>query len=132
MRAPFLFLCVLLAGCARTDAQPVCPQGLSATRTAELFFGRNIGTSEGVSDGEWMRFVDQEIVPRFPDGFTLSDATGAWRDADGRLARERTKRLLVILKPGDEARIASLRAAYKARFRQESVLLIERLGCSGL
>lgn len=132
MRLAVIILSALLAGCAH-DIPPSqhCPAGLAPARTAELFFGRNIGGREGVSDADWMQFVDKEIARRFPDGFTVSDATGAWRGADGRLVRERTKRLLVILKAGDEARLAALRAAYKARFRQENVLLLEWRGCAG-
>lgn len=132
MRAAVAVLCLMLAGCVHaTSPLTVCPSGLSAARTAELFFGRNVGGREGVSDRDWMRFVDREVAPRFPDGFTVGDATGAWRGADGRLVRERTKRLLVVLQAGDEARLAALRAAYKTRFHQESVLQIERTGCIG-
>ena len=130
MRAAALLLCVVLAGCAHA-LPAACPAGLAPARTADLFFGRNIGATEGVSDADWQGFVEAEIAPRFPDGFTVSDATGAWRGPDGKSVRERSKRLFVIMKDGDEAKLAAIRAAYKLRFGQDSVLAFEGAGCAG-
>lgn len=130
MRTSALLLCVVLSGCAGLSPG-VCPAGLTRAKTAELFFGRNIGAAEGISDEDWQGFVDSEIAPRFPDGFTVSDAAGAWRGQDGATLRERTKLLFVVLSgsPGEPEKLAAIRAAYMARFRQDSVMLFESGGC---
>jgi hypothetical protein len=102
-------------------------------RTAELIFGRNIPSGGGVSDKDWQRFVDTEITPRFPEGLTVTSAYGQWRGADGAITREPSMRLFLVLSgaPDEEERLAAIRDAYKARFRQESVLLLEGTACAG-
>ena len=42
-------------------------------------FGRNIGNRIGVSEGDFGRFVDGEIMSRFPNGLTVFNAAGQWR-----------------------------------------------------
>lgn len=132
MRVLTFLLCVTLAGCTEFSSA-ACPVGLTHAKTAELFFGRNAGTTETVSDVAWQNFVDAEIAPRFPDGFTLSDASGAWLGKDGRAVREHTKRLFVVLKgaPDEPEKLAAIRKAYAARFNQDSVMLFEGEGCVG-
>jgi hypothetical protein len=112
-------------------AHGACAPGLRPAVTAELFFGRDIGQSVGVSDDDWKSFVDAEVTPRFPVGVSVADDYGQWRGADGALVREPSKALFLVLTgaPGEQARISALRAAYKARFHQQSVLLVERSAC---
>jgi len=119
-----------LGGCAMLSPQ-TCPTGLSRTTTAELFFGRNIGATEAVSDEDWRNFVETQITPRFPGGFTLSDADGAWRGKDSVTVRERAKRLFIVLsgKPDEQGKLEAIRAAYKSRFHQDGVLQLEGEGC---
>jgi hypothetical protein len=97
-----------------------------------LLFGRDIGNRVGVSRSAWARFVVREITPRFPDGLTIFDATGQWRDrASGRIVREPSERVEIVL-PGnadDEARLAEVVTAYKRRFHQQSVGVILRPAC---
>lgn len=33
-----------------------------------------------VSDEDWRAFLAAEVTPRFPDGLTVIDAAGQWRD----------------------------------------------------
>jgi hypothetical protein len=128
-------LSILLAACVSVDvdASLTCGDGLRRSTTAELVFGRNIGDVLAVSDAEWERFVDQEVTPRFPDGLTVFDAAGQWRGPNGALVTEPSKVLLLVLSgaPGEAEKIEAIRAAYKARFRQDAVLLIERRACVG-
>lgn len=127
----------LLAGCAAQPAATVaaCPPGTEAATVAEAFFGRNAAGREVVSDDDWARFMAEVVTPAFPDGLTVLDASGQWRGRDGRIARERAKVLLVALPGGTAAealeRLAPLRAAYRARFGQESVMVATRGGCVG-
>lgn len=112
-----------LAGCAPCrDAQ-----------LAQLYFGRGLPGGGEVSDSDWAGFVARELAPRFPDGFTVIDAAGAWRDpATGAVVRERTK-LVQIAGPagaGARQRLDAVRAAYKAAFSQSSVGLVTTPSCA--
>ena len=120
-----------LSACATTDGGVVCGLGSQAGATAELYFGRNIGDEPGVSDADWRAFLDEEVTPRFPDGLTVIDAAGQWRGQSGAIGREASKVLVIVLsgEPDDRARLDALRDAYKRRFRQEAVMLIERRAC---
>jgi hypothetical protein len=73
------------------------------------------------------------VTPAFPDGLTVLDGAGQWRSRDGRIARERSK-ILVVALPGSTlaeaaSRLAPVAAAYRARFAQESVMVATRSGC---
>lgn len=100
---------------------------------AELYFGRNIGGRLGVSDRQWTRFLAREITPRFPDGLTVLEAKGQWRDpARHALVREPSK-LVIIVAPDDAGtrrRLADIAAVYKKRFHQKSVGLVLRAVCA--
>ena len=124
-------LAPMLAGNA--SAQLVdCRGGQRPTHVAELMFGRNIGNRIGVSEGEWARFVDREIVSRFPDGLTVFNAAGRGRDRTaGRIVREPSKVVEIVL-PGstdDIARLNEIAEAYKRRFKQQTVGMIVRPAC---
>jgi hypothetical protein len=67
------------------------------------------------------------VTPRFPDGLSVLDVTGQFRDSKGGIVREPSK-LLVVLVPDASAaagKVVQIIAAYKKRFRQESVLHAE-------
>jgi hypothetical protein len=123
-----------LAGCATTppaEPLPACPAGQEAHRTAQLFFGRNVGDKAGVSEADFHKFMDAEVTPKFPDGLTVMDGGGQWRGDENRLIREASKVVLIVLPKGRDAsaRIEAVRNAYKTRFHQESVLLITQAAC---
>ncbi|WP_374471997.1 DUF3574 domain-containing protein [Phenylobacterium sp.] len=113
------------------EAASPCPVGQEHLRTAQLFFGRNVGEQARVSDAVFTRFVDEEITPRFPDGLTIMDGGGQWRGSENQLIREAAKVVLIVLpKNGDApARIEAVREAYKKRFSQDAVLLITQAAC---
>jgi hypothetical protein len=118
-----------MAGCA--DLAPrFCPAGLKDMTQAELFFGRDIPTGGMVTDRDWQSFLDEEVTPRFPDGLTVEDASGQWRDRNG-IVREASKRLTIVLSgaSGEQAKLSEVRQAYKARFKQNSVLILEYRVC---
>lgn len=132
IRLVFLgFLASVLAGCA--SLPPVtCGPGQEAMLTAELLFGRKIGDRIGVSEAAFRRFVDEEVTPRFPDGLTVLDASGQYRDTrSGALIREPSKLLLIALKDEAEgrAKLAGIAEAYKSRFHQQSVGTILKPAC---
>lgn len=87
-----------------------------------------------VTEAEWARFMADTVTPAFPDGLTVLDGAGQWRNAAGQISREDSKVLLLVL-PGQDlaaasARLAPVTAAWKARFAQESVLTVFRAGCA--
>jgi hypothetical protein len=122
-----------LAGCATPPVEPLptCPAGQEAHRTAQLFFGRNLGDKPGVSEADFRKFMDEEVTPKFPDGLTVMDGGGQWRGDENKLIREASKVVLIVLPKGRDSsgRIEAVRSAYKTRFRQDSVLLITQASC---
>ena len=124
---------LLLTGCATLEPAS-CPAGLKSVVETELTFGRNIGGVPGVSDADWGRFVDEEISPRFPEGFTVTDGQGQWRGPDGVIVREAAKILTVVFSgdDGSAAKLEAVRTAYKTRYRQDGVLLVRKQACAGV
>ena len=137
-------LVIFLSGCALSPEQLTPPSSQSATyscllpaeqRTlvAELFFGRGIKGREPLTNAEWAEFAAQTIAPNFPDGFTVFDAEGQWRNPQtGLIAGGRTKNLLVAAKPEPDLtrRLSAVVDAYKTQFRQQSVGIVTRESCA--
>jgi hypothetical protein len=122
-----------LAGSPSANAQSSeCHAGQKPQQVAELLFGRKIGDRVGVSETQWARFVDREISPRFPDGLTVLDAQGEWRDNARRIiVHEPSKVVEIVLpgKPDDVDALNQIAQAYKTRFRQQSVGVVVRAAC---
>lgn len=127
-----LTLAALLAPQGATADTAPCPDGTSLFAEYRLFFGRNKGDTEVVGDAAWRAFLAEEITPRFPDGLTVMDAAGQWRDAAGRLIRERSKLVVILAAPGPEGtrRIDAIVEAYKRDFDQDSVLRVVGTACA--
>lgn len=119
-----------LGGCASLVG-PRCPAGQEPMRTAQLFFGQNIGGKPGVSAAEFRKFVDEELTPRFPSGLTVLEGGGQWKGDENKLIREASKVVVLVLPNGIDAnlKLNAARKAYKARFNQESVLLVTQPAC---
>jgi len=122
---------LLLAGCQTLAPAPACPAGQEYLRTAQLFFGRNVGDQPKVTEADFRRFMDEEVTPRFPDGLTVLDGGGQWRGASNRLIREAAKVVLVVLPKGHgaDSKLEAVRNAYKTWFHQESVLIVTQPSC---
>ena len=96
----------------------------------ELFFGALRPDGSPVSEEAFMRFLDVEITPRFPNGLTLLTGFGQFLNAQGVIIQE-PARLLILLYPMEERResgekIEQIRARYKQMFHQASVLRADR------
>jgi len=136
MRHAIFAALLLLAGCA-APSENLPPSacllpGQKPMLVAELFFGRNIPGRAPVSEGEWADFVAQVITPNFPDGFTVFDGAGQWRNPQTRtIVREPPKILLAAAYPRPDLkdRVAATIEAYRARFPQKSVGLLTRWEC---
>ena len=120
-----------LAGCAALPATTCLPPS-QPMLSAELAFGRNIGDRLGVSDAEFKQFTAEEITPRFPEGLTVLDGAGQWRDSErGHVVREKAKlvTLVFVEDPAKRAALSAIAEAYKQRFKQQAVMISVRPSC---
>jgi hypothetical protein len=98
----------------------------------ELFFGRDIPGRAPLTNGEWSQFAASVIAKEFPDGFTVTDGDGEWRDPSSQsVTSERTKILIVSeAKSSDLAsRVSRVREAYARAYRQTSVGVLTYDAC---
>lgn len=109
----------------RPAAAPAPARGEPYLET-RLFFGtaRPDG-GPAVTDRQFTAFVDKEVTPDFPDGLTVQNGRGQWRDAHGTIEKERSYELILLYpesaaKDGDR-KIEEIRRAYEKTFAQESV-----------
>lgn len=134
-KARLLLVLLLLTAsvpAACSDAGDVtCPEGSEAFVRYELFMGRSGPGGEVVTDQAWDAFLGDTVTPRFPDGLTVLDAQGQWRDSEGEILKERSKVLVILAPPGEDPRglIDEVSDEYKRRFNQESVLEVESDTC---
>lgn len=122
--APAISACTVLP-------QACVPPATNMT-TAEVVFGRKVGDRVGVSDAAFAAFLAREVTPRFPDGLTVVDAKGQWRDTDsGALVREPSKLVLLVFRDDADKRenLSAIAESYKRQFRQQSVLISLRASC---
>jgi hypothetical protein len=114
------------AGCLLPGQEPII--------VAELFFGREKAGHRVVSAAEWSDFLAKVVTPNFPDGLTVFDGYGQWRNPQtGAIGRsEGVKIVLIAVKPGSDVagRFQTVIDAYKARFQQQSVGIITTESCA--
>ena len=128
--AVLAILALVVAPAPRADMPP-CPAGTDRWTEYRLFFGRSKGGEEVVTDEAWRAFLAEEITPRFPDGLSVLDVAGQWRDASGTIVRERSKMLLLLVESGASGmqRTDEIAQAYKQTFGQEFVLRAVTAAC---
>jgi hypothetical protein len=128
-----VLLCVslALAACATPgERQSACLAGKPAVQT-QLYFGLS-KTKGVVTPREWQRFVEREIAPRFPQGFSVADVRGAWLSEDTRRTITENSKLLIRVHdgtPADNDAIGAIIDSYKRAFAQESVMRIDQNIC---
>jgi hypothetical protein len=136
LATPVLLL-ALLAGCAPRatiadaalhgdPAHPARAQGWVDTR---LYFGLGPADQprQGVSEQAWREFLDREVTPRFPDGLSVIDVYGQWQDARQSSPERLRSKLLVNDYPDtpvNRAKVEAIRAAWKRRTGDQSVLRV--------
>ncbi|MFG2942805.1 DUF3574 domain-containing protein [Streptomyces sp. NPDC048282] len=107
----------------RPSAAPT--RGKPYIETRLLFGTARPDGGPAVTDRQFMAFVDKEVTPDFPDGLTVQNARGQWRDAHGTIEKERSY-VLTLLYPESAAKagdrkVEEIRRAYEKAFAQESV-----------
>jgi hypothetical protein len=123
-----------LAACtppAPQTAAQACAAPLKHALQIDLYFGLATKDRE-IGDVEWAAFLNEEVTPRFPDGLSVLDVAGQYRIPTGRITRERSKLLVVIVldAPAHLPKVQAIVDAYKKQFNQLSVLRVERAICA--
>jgi len=95
-----------------------------------LFFGtERPDGGPAVTDRQFMGFVDKEVTPDFPDGLTVQNGRGQWRDASGKIEKERSYELILLYPvgqaPASDRKIEEIRRAYEKEFGQEAVARVD-------
>ena len=121
-----------LGACTAPASQPAapalaCAAPLKPAVEGDLYFGE-------ISPTEWRAFLDEEVTPRFPDGLSVIDIYGQYRNQQGTIGRERSKLLVIVVldAPAHASRVQAIVDSYRRRYKQESVLRVERPICAGL
>jgi hypothetical protein len=125
---------VSLAACAQPGAPPVCTAPLKPALEIDLYFGRDKQGGGEVSEAEWASFLTDIVTPRFPDGLSVLNVEGQAREPSGRIVRERTKLLVVVVfdAPAHQGRVREIVEAYNSRFGQHGVFRSEHPVCAGI
>ena len=130
----YLVVIAALAVDACTQATvPVCTAPLKPALEIDLYFGRDKPGGGEVSEAEWAGFLAESVTPRFPDGLSVLNVEGQHRDPTGRIVRERTKLLVVVVfdAPAHQAKASEIVEAYNRRFGQHGVFRAEYPVCAG-
>jgi hypothetical protein len=108
-----------------------CRAGSGHMERIELLFGMGRKGGGEIGEEEWRAFLDTEVTPRFSDGLTALTGYGQWRNASGAIAKETSRVLLIWARPDavNNQKIETIRAAWKARFSQESVMRVDETSC---
>lgn len=82
---------------------------------------------------EWQDFIDNEVTPRFTQGFAIYDAQREWPGNDGKRVKANSKALVLMhgVEIADNTHIEELRDIYKKRFAQASVMRVDAPACVG-
>ena len=112
-------------------AAPACAVPLKPALQVDLYFGLATKGRE-IGEAEWVAFLNGEVTPRFPDGLSVIDVAGQYRNPTGHIARERSKLLVVVVldAPAHLPKVQAIVDAYKKQFFQLSVLRVERSICA--
>lgn len=109
----------------------LCTQGQHEYASELLYFGSQSPQGEVTAD-QWSDFLDKQVTPFFPDGLSVFRAAGQWHSEAGTLVRENSF-VLNLIHPdnaADDNTIRRIMAAYKTRFKQESVLRVKSQVCT--
>jgi len=135
--APLVLLLLLSVsgGCASPGNSQMslqeCRVGSRPMARVELLFSHPESTAAQTGEEMLAGFLEREVTPRFPEGFTLVDGKGQWRAPSGKIEKSASHVLVIWYPPSAEAdsRIEAIRDAYKRRFAQISVMRVDGHDC---
>lgn len=128
-----LILVLALSGCARQPGRvtrpntaptlygdPAHPSATEGWLETRLYFG--LGPADqpgkGVSEADWLAFLDREVTPRFPDGLSVLNVYGQWRSKNQTSPERLRSKCLIISYPDtaeNREKVESIRAAWKQK-----------------
>ena len=80
----------------RRSLTPACCPRSSGCWWPSCSSAATFAARQPLTEAEWRAFAAEIVTPNFPDGFTVFDGEGQWRNpATGRIAQDPTKILLV-------------------------------------
>lgn len=95
----------------------------------KLYFG--LGPADqpdkGISEAEWRAFLDREVSPRFPAGFSVLDVYGQWQGKKEPTPSRLRSKMLIVDYPDtaeNRAKVDAIRTAWKQKTGDQSVLRI--------
>jgi hypothetical protein len=124
----------IAAALLASQASHATAQGLTCTPPQkpmldmELLLGRR-----GADEVRWRAFLAREVTPRFPDGLTVYETTGQWRDPQTKTITREKSRVLRIIVPAEapaQEKITAVAEAYRKQFAQKSVGIVTRPACA--
>ena len=98
--------------------QPAAAQGAPSTDAlkSEVYFGLRAADGKLVEAQDWEKFVTEVVVPRFPEGLTVIEASGRSGGSPGIL---NPTQILVVVHPNSgeaQSRLQEIKAEYRKRF----------------
>lgn len=92
----------------------------------ELYFGLS-EKGKPITPQKWQSFVDNYITPSFPDGLTILDAYGQWRNEKKQIIKEKSKVVVLICAINDQTvkSVDAIKKKYCELYHQESVLEVD-------
>jgi hypothetical protein len=125
-------LLLLLAGCAAPAPRCAGLPG-DAGVTVQLLFGRSLHGGGRIDDAAWRDFLARSVTPRFPDGLTVLEGSGQWRQqSTGTIVSEPSTVVEIVTDASADTfqRLDAIRAEYRQRFDQEAVGLVVNESCA--
>ncbi|WP_329571167.1 DUF3574 domain-containing protein [Kitasatospora sp. NBC_01266] len=93
------------------------------TRTELVFWTQRSDGGSAVTEQEFQDFLDQQVTPRFPDGLSVQEGRGQYRDPQGVIQRERSYQVVLCypraMAASADGRIEGIRRQYAGSFRQQ-------------
>ena len=126
---------ILAPGCvhvtAREGAAASACQGERMIET-RLYLG--MASPNGpVTEEAFRAFVEAEVTPRWPEGYTILSGEGLWFSEQRKITEREPSRVLVRMHDGSgaaSAAVEGIRAAYISRFTQDAVLRTDAPVCA--
>ena len=128
-----LWLALSLCFVAAPARAQTCPfAGEKTMLVVRLYFGQDIPGKGVVSAAQWRSFLARDVTPRFPDGFTVYDASGQWRDEKRHIVVREPSKIVEIAAPDSadmRRRVDAISERYKSAFHQQSVGIVSSTAC---
>lgn len=96
------------------------------THVSRIAFGRAIPSGGSVNAAEWAEFEADHIAAAFPDGFTVLECHGGWRDTETGCTIREPSVVVEVAHDGSQEAVAAIRAVatvYKTLFQQQAVMV---------